>query len=290
MTESSLSFRRSVVTDEISQDLDRAVAMARAFGLAGIEVRSVWGKTIHELTDDQLSRLKRTADAAGLEIAAVDPPFLKCAVDDEDEWREHKRILDRSLRAADRLGARVVRGFTFWRKGELAEYWDQIIAAYDEVRPAIERSGLIVGIENEHSCMVGQSEPLARLVDEIGSPSIRALWDPANGFHAGESITSEICRRVIPLTVHVHWKDARREGDKVEHAIVDEGEVGLDVASRALQELGYTGWVSLETHYRPRHINADFARPSGEAFSEGGEQGTYACLVGWQRLIERVHG
>ena len=45
----STPYRRSVVSDEISQDLDRAIALAREFGIEGLDVRSVWGKTVHEL-------------------------------------------------------------------------------------------------------------------------------------------------------------------------------------------------------------------------------------------------
>jgi len=61
-------YRRSVVSDEISQDLDRAIALAREFGIEGLDIRSVWGKTVHELDDDELRRLKGAADAAGLAI------------------------------------------------------------------------------------------------------------------------------------------------------------------------------------------------------------------------------
>jgi sugar phosphate isomerase/epimerase len=272
-------YRRSVITDEISQDLDRAIRLAREFGLDGLDVRTVWEKGVHQLDDDELARLKRSADQAGLAIPSVAPPFLKC---NPDQWPEHKRILERSLRAAERLGARVVRGFTFW-KG--AASWAQIVEAYREVAPKIERSGMVVGIENEPSCVIGTTEEMPRLLREIGSPSVRALWDPANAAHEGEPAYPDGFERVIDGTVHVHLKDGRHRDGEWEHAIVGEGAVGVVEVSRALAERGYDGWVALETHYRPRPTGADLTRPGGSSLSELGEEGTRACLIGWERVL-----
>jgi L-ribulose-5-phosphate 3-epimerase len=281
-------YKRSVFTDEVSQELDRAIAVAADYGLEGLDVRSVWGKTVHELDDDELARLRRAADAAGLAIPSVAPPFMKCEVDDPDEWAQHKRILDRSLRAAERLGARVVRGFTFWRRVGVSRHWPRIVEAYREVAPTIERSGLVVGIENEAACMLGTTELLPRLLDEVGSPAVRALWDPANGAVDGELPYPDAFERVAPYMVHVHLKDGRHARGKWEHAVVGQGEVGVVDVCRALAARGYDGWVALETHYRPTRTEADLRSPRGAAFSELGEEGTRACLDGWRDALERA--
>lgn len=285
MARPPLPYRRSVITDEISQDLDRAVALARRFDLAGLDIRSVWGKGIHELDDDELRRLRATADAAGMAVPSIAPPFLKCDIDSPDEWVAHKAILDRSLHAAEVLGSQYVRGFTFWRKGSLADNWGRIVDAYREVVPTIERSGLVVAIENEAACQIGTTERLPELLRDIGSRSVRALWDPANGAVDGEVAYPDAFERIIDDTVHIHLKDGRQVDGKWQHAIVGEGAVDLVAVSRALARRGYDGWVALETHYRPRQTDADLARPSGERFSEAGEEGTYACLVGWDRVL-----
>lgn len=281
-------YRRSVFTDEVSQDLDRAVAVATEYGLEGLDVRSVWGKTVHELDGDELARLKRTADAAGLAIPSIAPPFMKCDVDDAEQWAEHRRILERSLRAAEYLGARVVRGFTFWRQVGVSRHWPRIVAAYREVAPVVERAGLVLGIENEAACMLGTTELLPRLLDEVGSPAVRALWDPANGAVDGELPYPDALERVMPYTVHVHLKDGRHVRGKWEHAIVGRGEVGVADVCRALAAAGYTGWVALETHYRPTAAERDLRAPRGDAFSALGEEGTRACLDGWRDVLARI--
>jgi sugar phosphate isomerase/epimerase len=274
--------KRSVLTDEISQSFDRAVDLAREFSLDGLDVRTVWEKRIDLLDDDELARLKLAAGDAGLAIPSIAPPFLKCNL---DEWPEHRRVLERSLRAAEKLGARVVRGFTFW-KG--AATFEQIVDAYREVAPTIERAGLVVGIENEASCVIGTTERLPELLDAIGSPAVWALWDPANGAHDGERAYPDAFARIVDQTVHVHLKDGRHVGGKWEHAIVGEGEVGVVDVLRALRDSPYDGWVALETHYRPQPTGADLTRPGGSALSELGEEGTRACLLGWNRALRAL--
>lgn len=281
----TIPYRRSVITDEISQDLDRAIALAVEFGLEGLDVRSVWGKSVHELDDDELTRLRAAADAAGLAIPSVAPPFLKCEVDSPDEWAQHRRILDRSLRAADRLGAGCVRGFTFWKRVGVSRHWPRIVDAYREVAPIVERAGLVLAIENEPACMLGTTELLPALLEAVGSPAVRALWDPANGAHEGELPVPDAFDRIMPLTAHVHLKDGRHVAGKWRHSVVGQGEVGVLDLSRALAARGYDGWVTLETHYRPAATGADLNLPRGESFSELGEQGTRECLIAWTDLL-----
>jgi sugar phosphate isomerase/epimerase len=91
---------------------------------------------------------------------------------------------------------------------------------------------------------------------------------------------------VIADTVHVHLKDGRHVDGKWEHAIVGEGDVGVADVLRALRDGPYDGWIALETHYRPKPTGADLTRPGGSALSELGEEGTRACLIGWNRALE----
>lgn len=152
--------------------------------------------------------------------------------------------------------------------------------------PEVERSGLTLAIENEGACVLGTTERIPELLEAVGSPSVRAIWDPANGAHDGELPYPTAFERIVPWAVHVHLKDGQHVAGRWEQRVVGEGEVGLLAISRGLVSSGYEGWVALETHYRPRAIGADFSRPSGEAFSELGEEGTYACLKGWERVLQ----
>lgn len=42
-------FKYGVITDEISQDFETALDVAAKYKLDGVEIRSVWDKSAHEL-------------------------------------------------------------------------------------------------------------------------------------------------------------------------------------------------------------------------------------------------
>ena len=90
-------YRRAVITDEISQDLDLAVAMAADFGLDGIEVRTAWDVRIDRMSPEQLRRVRDVASARGLVVASLASPVFKCAIDDPAEVAEHFEILKRCM-------------------------------------------------------------------------------------------------------------------------------------------------------------------------------------------------
>src|SRR6266508_3784493 len=68
----------AVITDEVSQHAARAAAMVQEVGGEGLEIRSVWEKSPHELSTDEMQRLKRIADDYGLRICGIASPVYKC--------------------------------------------------------------------------------------------------------------------------------------------------------------------------------------------------------------------
>src|SRR5258708_25154931 len=125
-------YRRSVITEEISQDLDAVIDVARAFRLDALEIRTVWDTRVDLLDDAAVKRLRATASAANLAIAAVAPPFYKCDIDSPDERREHLDILRRSIDIGNRLGTGLIRTFTFWKTRSLDDVFDRVVDYYAE--------------------------------------------------------------------------------------------------------------------------------------------------------------
>ena len=92
--------------------------------------------------------------------------------------------------------------------------------------------------------------------------------------------------------VHVHIKDCAPDPEtgKLVWVRLGEGQVGIAEELRLLAKGGYAGYVSLETHYRPKaHLSEEVARlPSGQAFSELGAQGSAECLANWARMMSAL--
>lgn len=282
-------YRRSVITDEISQDLDQVLDVARAFSLAGLEIRTVWDTRVDQLSPAAVERLRQATADAGLTICAVAPPFYKCDIANADERREHLEILRRSIDIAQRLGTSLIRTFTFWKTRPLAEVWDDLVAYYHEPLDIAKSAGVTLAVENEHSCLVGTGSDLGRFLAALDRPEAQALWDPCNAFFesASERPFPDGYRLVRDRVVHVHLKDAIRDAGEAKPRLAPLGEGAVDIAGQlaALLEDNYTGFISLETHWRPAALDAETMRlPGGQSFSDKAAAATIYCLKNWDKL------
>jgi sugar phosphate isomerase/epimerase len=284
--------RRSVISDEISQDLGEVIEVARAFRLDAIEIRTVWDTRIDLLDATAVNRLRHATAAADLAISAVAPPFYKCDIDSPSEQREHLEILRRSIDVARRLGTNLVRTFTFWKTSDLDEVLDRIVEYYQEPVDIARSTGVTLAVENEYACLVGTGRELAALLKRLDRPEARALWDPCNAFFAvdAELPFPDGYEAVRDRVVHVHLKDAKKVLGSPKPVLAPLGEGEVDVAGQleALNHDGYNGFVSLETHWRPEVLDeATMRLPGGAAFSQRAAAATIYCLRRWDQIIHQ---
>ncbi len=285
--------RRSVITDEISQDLNVVIDVATSFRLDALEIRSIWDTRVDLLDNAQVIRLRDAVKDAGLQICAVAPPFYKCDIDSPNERREHLDVLRRSIHVGQRLGTNVIRTFTFWKTRELEDVWDRIVEYYREPADIAHDAGAILAVENEYACMLGTGRELARFLGAVNRPEVRGLWDPCNAFFAvdAERPFPDGYDAVRDWIVHVHLKDAALVPGDPKPRLVPLGEGQVDIAGQlaALASDGFDGFVSLETHWRPDVLDESTMRlPGGTAFSDKAAAATVYCLRRWDELIGRT--
>lgn len=288
-----LPFKTAVITDEISQDVAVAVDLAREFGLDGLEIRGAWGKGPHELTPDDLRRIRALADEAGMAVLGVAPPFFKCELDDAAAIVEHLDILRRSCAAAHALGAGQVRGFAFWRRGPLEDVKDVITGHLKEAARIVEGEGITLALENEYSTANNNVARTLELIEAVGSPNLALLYDPGNDVYdpEGEQPWPESYERARGHFTHMHLKDPARDpkSGEISTRAIGEGDVQIEPLMAALVRDGFTGAVSLETHYRREPMDHEVQRlPAGDSFSAGGYVATRECLEKWFAILRRV--
>lgn len=284
-------FKRSIITDEASQDFERAANLAQEMGLTGVEIRSVWDKGPHMLDADDAGRILDICEAKGLQVCAISAPFFKCRIGSQEEYDQHIEILRKCIHLGRRLGTNIIRGFAFWQEeGGADAYWDQIIAKFKVAVDVVESEGAILAIENEPSCFCNNAKVVKRMVEAIGSKSVLPLWDPGNDIfdHENEVPFPDGYNYVKDQMIHMHIKDMRRdENGKPGPAKVGHGDVDMVGQFVALLNDGYSGWISLETHYRVQGQLSEqlLTLPSGSSFSEGGEIASIECIQEWDRII-----
>jgi sugar phosphate isomerase/epimerase len=253
-------------TDEISQDLEEAIELMKEFGVQYAELRSIWGRNILDMGDEELGKAREMLQEAGMKVSCIASPLFKCHLFQDEKPRgdlhlakersldEQWDILKRSLDLAHFFNAPIVRTFSFWRVCEPNEEIFKRIAPY--LRRAAEeahKEGLILALENEHSCFAGSGKETRLLLSMVDSPYLKVIWDPGNAFFAGEVPYPDGYEEIKGYIVHIHIKDARRNKatGEPEWALIGEGEIDFPAQFKAIKEDGFSGVISLETHISP---------------------------------------
>ncbi len=284
----------TIISDEVSQDLPDIVRFTREFRLPGIELRSMFGRAFKDLTPVDLAEVKRTAVGEGWKIFGCSSPVFKCDLNDAATVRAHVTEFRRSLDVARSLGCDLVRVFTFLRRSpeENRAALPRIVEHLGELRTIAEGSGVRIGIENEHSCIVATGAEVQALCAALPDPQFGIVWDPCNVIYvpAATGPAAEGFAAFVGRVFHIHLKDAKRGhatagGSAAAAAPLGQGDVGWPAHLAEIQGLGYRGMLSLETHWRVVELSEkELHIPAGYAFSKGGETASRRCLEtlrGW---------
>jgi sugar phosphate isomerase/epimerase len=262
------------ITDEVSRDLDEAIAFATAEGLSAVELRMIGDVNVVDLPTPELERIRRELDRAGLRVAALSTPLFKCplggewADDDPDPFKaasldveDHLAAIPKVAAAAALLGTTKLRCFAFLGRGAYAEVRDAILER-------LRRGGEMLRdhapsarfcLENEHTTYVRTAAEVGSVVRALGAP-FEVLWDPGNAYYSGERGPRLGFDAIAGLVTHVHVKDPLAEGDAIRFVPLGEGEIDYPEQVAAWAASGYAGYVSLEPHIIIGESSLDGAR------------------------------
>jgi sugar phosphate isomerase/epimerase len=252
--------RLGVITDEISEDFEHALAVCADLGIRDIELRSIWGTSIVDHDDDSLRRIEQLIRDGGFAVCGIASPYLKCHFSDiaAAGGRTHSAttttrddqpaILERSLEVATRLDAPLVRAFSFWRVENPAAVRDELL---DTLREATERTngaGKLLGLENEYACNIATGAEAAWYLERIPDATLGMIWDPGNivalGVQPGPVDFAHVSGRIH----HVHVKDGVSLAGEA-FTVIGQGITGWPRQLELLSASGYDGILSLETHF-----------------------------------------
>ena len=284
-------FKLSIITDEVSQDLERVAKFAQRLGLEALEIRTVWNLKPQELLP-KVGEIKKILSKYDLKVSAIASPFFKANIDSEKEYKEHIEILKKCIELAKSLDTNIIRGFTFWRKGKIEDYIDVILEKFQKPLEIIEAEGVILGIENEPSTFAGNGREVAFFLSKIKSKYVKAVWDPGNDIWDpfGEIPYPDGYNYVKEYIVHIHVKDGIRKDKGHEFTPIGEGQVDYVGQLKALIRDNYKGYLSVETHWRPKKklTEEQVLKPGGVAYSELGEEASEICVLNLKKIIEKV--
>ncbi|MBI2942269.1 MAG: sugar phosphate isomerase/epimerase [Chloroflexi bacterium] len=272
--------RFGVCTDEVHPDLETALRVAWEMGMRRVELLEFGGKPVVAMDETEIDRARVLLDRYEMRVSAVGSLFLKLVllgdvprggVARDPAFQSDLAMLRASIAVARRLGAPIVRTYAFRRDGmvglgnpspRLPRGGEVPNAALEKVVEGLRLAareaadnGLILGLENVRSCWANTGHNAGRILRAVDHPALRAIWDPGNDYVSGGVPYPEGYEAVRPFICHVHVKDARVVDPATgltSWEAVGGGEVDYVAQFRGLRRDGYTGTLSLETHWHPR--------------------------------------
>jgi L-ribulose-5-phosphate 3-epimerase len=286
---SRLPFKLGIITDEITDDFEKALDFISSCSLHGCELRDLWHKNIMNLAQADLDRARALIQQHHLQVSDIASPIFKYNLPEmpaheaksetfqanfADQDSEH--LLKKSFELARFFGTTKVRIFSYWRADDPNKAYPYVRDRLAKAAEVAGKHGILLVLENEHTCNVGTGKELGRILREINSPHLRGNWDPGNAAILGEVPYPDGYMAVRGLFAHMHVKDVKKDpqSGKLQWAPVGGGFIDWRGQIKALVDHGYDGTMSLETHFR---------RPDGDK-----QEGTRESLDGLLKVIRDV--
>ncbi len=255
-------FKLGVISDEITQDFEKALAWIKGYGLEWVELRTIWGKYVTEFTPDEVKRAKDLLAKSNIRASVLDSAYFKTTLPGTtskfaegkgdfaaNEHDKQDALLERAFARAKDFGTDKVRIFSFWRVDDPHTVFDRVAKELDKTAAVAKRENIRLVLENEFACNVATGTEGAAMLNAVKAPSLGFNWDPGNAYAAGE--LKPFPDGYNPLDKkriwHVHLKDVEGTGDTWRP--IGGGKIDYVGQFRAILRDGFTGTMSLETHY-----------------------------------------
>lgn len=241
-----------VVTDEVARDLAEALEASAALGLRLFELREGGTRRFPYFSREEVA-LVEAALGVGARITAVSPGLFKGAAADVARLRhETEEILPRAIDLALRLECPLLILFGFERyDGEPERGRLDAMRAFERAAERAAAAGMTVALENEPNFWIDRPTAAAALLDEIGHPSLRLNWDPANLHWGGRRPTYEDFLAVRPHLANLHVKDYQAGRPEAPWFPLGEGTTPWDEILAWVAAESTLPHVTLETHCEP---------------------------------------
>jgi len=225
---------------------------AREAGLDGIEVPIRDNAEKLQLADPAVrQRYKQQMQETGLAVSSLMMGLLNSNPLASDPrapgW------LEQSIDAAQDLGAKAIL-VAFFGKGDLRQPdkqlkqndVDTLVKRVKTAAPRAGDAGVILALENTLSATQN-----AEILERISHQAVKIYYDVGNSTRNGYDVPAEI-RFLKDRIASIHFKDGKN--------YLGEGEIKFDPIASAISDIGYQGWIVLETSAPSKNAVADAKR------------------------------
>lgn len=259
------------------------------------------GKVEHvvELSDDKLSQLRDIQNEYGMSVTSIGSRIGKVKLIDAEDGSHNKFVpferyleteIAQTVHAARALGAKLIRGFSFYHpKGQDPwPYVDQAAELIRRVADEFARHDIVYGLEVEANLIGQNGRLLAALSERIGRPNLVCIFDGGN-LSSQNLSWMEVFDEYVAMRAHIGWihiKDYRIDqhlewtgvvdeerlknfvpaniGDSAHEAIFRDLREHLPQLTQRMTSLGAPGlFLELEPHLKGGGQFGGFSGPDG---------------------------
>ena len=238
--------------------IKESLTLAKDAGFEGVELAiNASGELSMTSTEKEILEVKKTADDLGLSLYSLSSGLcwdLRLSDDDEKMREKAKDMIKKQLDTAKILGADtilVVPGvvnveFSFPEKKVAYDVvYERSLESLNELKKYAEALQVHIGLENVWNKFLLSPMEMRDFIDKIGSAYVGSYLDIGNTLYC--SYPEDWVRILGNRIKKVHFKDYRMQAGGL-HGFVDllAGDVDYPEVVKALNEIGYDGWVSAE--------------------------------------------
>lgn len=252
-------------------DVDQVIAIARANGFRGVEIRFLRGTvdlpSLPELSPGAIAGTRRRFEDAGLAVVGIGTSLRMVSLDDELRTRQ----LDRAradIEIAAGLGAKFIRVFggPLPPDQDRERTLDAVAAGLGAIGEISAAAGVASLIETHDD--FSRSAAILDLYRRGMSERVEVLWDTLHTYRHGES-AADSWSMLGPRIRLVHVKDAHVATPQgFDFALTGEGTVPVRSFIDLLRHSGYDGFVNFEWEkgWHPEIADPEIAFPHFMAF------------------------
>ncbi|MGW5348926.1 sugar phosphate isomerase/epimerase family protein [Streptomyces sp. NPDC004031] len=243
------------IGDEAALGVAGQIAAVTALGWRSVELRTIDGTPVADLSRADFDRAAGTLADAGVAVSAVDARIGGWARPVTADFTADLAELDVLARRCARLGASRIRVMSFPNDGLGAAEWErEVLRRFAELARRAQALGVTLLHENCAGWAGADPARMLRLLDAAG-PALALLHDTGNGPAYGYDAFA-LLTRLLPYAdriAHVHVKDAlTAPGRPPRYCEPGTGDLRVAETLRLLLSHGYRGALSIEPHIAVR--------------------------------------
>ena len=230
-----------LMVPEEGRTVAKIIRQAANVGFDGIDLGYYWG----ENKTAEFAEAEKVAACEGIEIAnyIVGNNFGNAAAENRlDAEIERVKV---ALEEAAYFKCKTLRVFGGGYNLDWAEYSPRIAEALAACVETAEKFGVVMALEDHGALCKNSSEQLF-YISQVDSPFLRATADIGNFWLPGGELPIVGVSNVAEYTAMVHVKDYVFVNNTPVACPVGEGVIDFKSCFRALKDVNYEGWLSLE--------------------------------------------